>query len=285
MSALHLSRHQHLSWLRFRTRYSAGAKFGFQCTNVAHTLMFMTQGQTRGYWQGKPDAGFTEEVRCIPADGKQTLVTATTDHGCEWLTLLIPPAEAISAADEEGAVFPDQLMVRAVSNDECVRKCLSYLASCTPADGAAVGAEEASRRLLLRLSEISGGGLPDWRADTSEFDRRTLTQIVEHIDANLRITPSLAELGTLVNLSPSHFAKKFRRSVGLSPHRFINQRRILNALELLADQSLQLAHVALTLGFSSQAHFTHIFHKSTGMTPAKYQKRFRRVAGGCVRPR
>ena len=130
MSELRSSRHQHLSWLRFRTRHSAGARFGFHCINVTHTLMFMMQGQTKGYWGGKPDAGFTEDVRYIPADGKQTLVTATTDHGCEWLTLLIPPAEAIRVAAEEGAVFPDTLTVRAVRNDACVRKCLSYLASC-----------------------------------------------------------------------------------------------------------------------------------------------------------
>ena len=82
-----------------------------------------------------------------------------------------------------------------------------------------------------------------------------------------------------VGLSPSHFAKKFRQSTGLSLHRFINRRRIRASLESLKSQSQPLAHTALDLGFSSQAHFTHQFSRLTGFTPAKYQKQFRPTVG------
>ena len=103
--------------------------------------------------------------------------------------------------------------------------------------------------------------------------------LVEEIDANLKSTPSLSAMALRVGLSPSHFAKKFRQSTGLSLHRFVNRRRILASLETLRGQSQPLAHVALDLGFSSQSHFTRIFSGLTGMTPAKYQKQFRRTVG------
>ena len=82
-----------------------------------------------------------------------------------------------------------------------------------------------------------------------------------------------------MGLSPSHFAKKFRCSTGLSLLRLVNRRRILASLDVLKDRSQPLAHVALELGFSSQAHFTYLFRSLTGMTPAKYQKQVRPTVG------
>ena len=140
-------------------------------------------------------------------------------------------------------------------------------------------ADEAARRLILRLAELCGGEKPDWHDDASTFNSRTLGQLVEYIDGHLTIAPSLGDMAIRVGLSPSHFAKKFRASTGLSLHRFVNRRRTLASLELLQNPSETVAHCALTLGFSSQAHFTHLFSRLTGITPAKYRKRFRRVVG------
>jgi len=47
----------------------------------------------------------------------------------------------------------------------------------------------------------------------------------------------------------------------------------------LQANSDTLAGIAHELGFSSQAHFTHLFSTLTGMTPAKYRKQFRRTVG------
>jgi AraC-like DNA-binding protein len=84
-------------------------------------------------------------------------------------------------------------------------------------------------------------------------------------------------MATRIGLSPSHFAKKFRLSTGLSFHRFVNRRRIQASLTLLKDQSLPLTHVALELGLSSQSHLTRLFSELTGMPPARYRKQVKRV--------
>lgn len=115
--------------------------------------------------------------------------------------------------------------------------------------------------------------------DDSVFADRTLRYLVEYIDAHLRMAPTLSDIALLVGLSPSHFAKKFRHSTGLSLQRFVNRRRIMRSLELLKQPSKSLTSVALELGFSSQSHFTRLFSDLTCMTPAKYQKQFRRTVG------
>lgn len=159
-------------------------------------------------------------------------------------------------------------------------------AACTPActratrtkgDGGLDGpGEEAARRLILRITELTGGGKPDWHGDESVFEAPALRHVIGFIDEQVRISPTVTDVAPLVGPSPSHFAKKSRQSTGLSLHRFVNRRRILRSLDMLNDRSLPLAHVALDLGFSSQSHFTHLFAKLTGMTPAMYRKRCRR---------
>ena len=102
--------------------------------------------------------------------------------------------------------------------------------------------------------------------------------LTAYVDEHLRIAPSLSDMSIRVGMSPSHFARKFRQSTGLSMGRFVNRRRIRWSLETLKTGS-SLASVGLDLGFSSQSHFTRIFSGLTGMTPAKYQKQFRRIVG------
>ena len=91
--------------------------------------------------------------------------------------------------------------------------------------------------------------------------------------------PMVARTRRPAGLSPSHFAGKFRQSMGLSLRRFINRRRLCGSLQKLKDESQSLAHLALDLGFSSQSHFTRLFSGLTGMTPLTYRKQVKRTLG------
>jgi AraC family transcriptional regulator len=105
--------------------------------------------------------------------------------------------------------------------------------------------------------------------------------IVEYIDAHLHHQFCIQELSSLVGYSPTHFAKKFRHTEGLSLGRFINRRRLAAAMGMIQNDSTPLAQIALDLGFSSQSHFTRVFSDLTGMPPAK----FRRQCGHVCAPR
>lgn len=148
-------------------------------------------------------------------------------------------------------------------------------------DAVATGAEADAAACMpgLRLIQLSGGGTPDRHSDDSTFTRRTLRHLVSHIDEHLRISPSVADMSLLGGVSPSHFARKFRQTTGLSLHRFINRQRIVAVLELLEDQSRSLAQGVLDLGFWSQSDFTHLYGNFMCMTPARYRKQFRRPVG------
>jgi len=202
------------------------------------------------------------------------------EPGHVFAVLLIPDSHLRRFCEQDGIRASGERQGWLRHNDHKFAADICRLAVAPAEREANVGAalDDVARRLVLRLAELNGSGKPDWHDDRSLFDRRTLFNLLEYLDGNLRTPPALSDVALLAGVSPSHFAKKFRQSTGLSLCRFINRRRILRSLETLKTDD-SLASIALNLGFSSQSHFTRIFSGLTGMTPANYQKQARRVVG------
>jgi len=103
---------------------------------------------------------------------------------------------------------------------------------------------------------------------------RTLDRIEASIDSGI----SVAELARSTAMSPSAFARAFRRAVGFSPHRYLTARRIEIAKHLLERTHFSIAEIALETGFSSQAHFTNRFRQHVELTPRQYRRGVGRVS-------
>lgn len=278
MDAAHLSRYPHLSWLSFRAGRSAAAPpLAVEMRGVCHTISLTRRGHHDVRWTTRGrDRHWGEDAGAMhfrPADDADHAFLTSTPTGFESAVFCIPRGHLETSAEAEGMAAPGEWRRLLLADDAVLRWCLERLAAGGP-DG-----DEAARRLVLRLVALGGGGVPDWHDDTSIFERRTLENLVAAIDDRLQVAPSLAEMGLRTGLSPSHFARKFRRSTGLSLERFVNRRRLQAALGRLADPDLPLAHLAHELGFSSHSHFTRLFSGLTGMTPAKYQRQHRRTKG------
>jgi AraC family transcriptional regulator len=106
----------------------------------------------------------------------------------------------------------------------------------------------------------------------ARLDRRRLTRVLDYIDANLEGDLTLARLASIACLSRFHFSRAFKAAVGRSPHRYVSAKRLELAKQLLEQGDQPLAHIALTLKFSSQANFTRAFREATAQTPARYRR-------------
>lgn len=277
----------HRSWLRFSREFAPHeAVRPVFYKNTAVSLLHMEQGDVRGRWicRGREfnTDGAVGAVRFHPADGEEhVLVGAAGGRGMRYSTLIIPQNDIDMMSAMDGIVRLPEPRHIVWPHDPVLHKCLGVLAQpyLSPEAGELMDRDDAARLLVLRLAELMGAPKPDWHCDKCRFPKRVLDNLVLYIDTHLRLSPTASEMASLCGLCPSHFARKFRHSTGLSLHRFINRRRLQASLELLKDQSQPLAHVALELGFSSQSHFTRVFSELTGMTPAKYRTQFRRTAG------
>lgn len=101
-----------------------------------------------------------------------------------------------------------------------------------------------------------------------------LKRVEEYVESNLgRQDLSLAQLAAVTGMSISHFKALFKRSVGVAPHRFILQRRVERAAELLRRGQTSITNIAAETGFAHAAHMARWTRRLLGVGPAKLCRR------------
>lgn len=106
------------------------------------------------------------------------------------------------------------------------------------------------------------GGLAPWQL------QRAKDLMMAHLDGDI----PLARLAQECGLSRSHFAKAFRESTGMPPHRWLVLQRVEKAKHHLTSSPLDLGQIALLCGFADQSHFSRAFSRVTGCSPGKWRR-------------
>jgi AraC family transcriptional regulator len=108
-------------------------------------------------------------------------------------------------------------------------------------------------------------------ADGNALQGRRLRRVTEYIEQNLDKELTLAELAAVVCMSRWHFARLFKCSTGVPPHRFVIRQRIARARGVLTTPELSIAQVSRLVGFRTPSHFTTVFRRVLGVTPRAYR--------------
>ncbi|WP_426240543.1 helix-turn-helix domain-containing protein [Pararhizobium sp. DWP1-1-3] len=106
----------------------------------------------------------------------------------------------------------------------------------------------------------------------SELAAWQLRRSIDYIEQNCLRGIRLEELATLTGLSQSYFSHAFKASTGLPPHQWQMKARIERAKQLMLKGEIPMSVVAAETGFADQAHFTRVFRKTVGATPATWSK-------------
>lgn len=93
----------------------------------------------------------------------------------------------------------------------------------------------------------------------------------EYIDQNFERGISVNEAAAYVFLSQGYFTRAFRDELGVSPMKYLMQKRITYACELLKEKDIKVSGIASKAGFSSPQRFNVAFRKHMGMTPMEYR--------------
>jgi AraC family transcriptional regulator len=202
--------------------------------------------------------------------------TAQPKDVSNCFSFLIPRATFDQLADDHFADRIVEFAVRAgvAANDPIVL----HLGSCPKSaverhDGADEQfVDRITTTLNIHFARVYGGmnfprplvtgGLAPWQ----------LRPARDTINAHLKEELSLEQLAQECKLSVTHFAKAFARNTGISPHRWLMQRRVNVAKDLLLTTDSSLVEISLKCGFSDQSHFTRVFAEATGETPGRWRQ-------------
>ena len=116
---------------------------------------------------------------------------------------------------------------------------------------------------IVQIPTLHKGGLALWQ------ERRAKEVIEEGLARPL----ALSEIAREVSLSPSHFARSFKRSTGLTPYGWLTRRRMEIASAMLAAGQQPIAAIAEAMGYAEQSSFTRAFVRHIGQTPAAFARR------------
>jgi AraC-like DNA-binding protein len=200
--------------------------------------------------------------------------SAQLDEAGETLEVLLPRRTFDQLADRQGATRVKGLDLEAglAADDTVLRHLAEGLEHglAAPDPGMAAAVDPITEAITVRLAQRYGGlqparpqrgGLAPWqlRLAWAFFDK--------HLDGSAPLDGLARQSG----LSVSHFSRAFRRSTGLAPHRWLLQRRVEVAKDMMLAEPVPLAQVAVACGFADQSHFTRTFASLIGLTPARWR--------------
>lgn len=129
--------------------------------------------------------------------------------------------------------------------------------------GWALAAHCAANYLEPRRQAASGkGGLASWQLRLAQ----------DIMETSLNGEVRLADLAEACGLSVKHFARAFRVSCSVPPHRWLMQRRIERSQTMLLTTGRSLAEIAVACGFADQSHFTTTFRRHLGAAPGTWRR-------------
>jgi len=231
---------------------------------LEHTSDFAVQfnsGQTREFSGAGPTlffcpAGATMRVRSGPM---------------HWVQAVQEPAEWVALSREhwDGRRGLEQL---ADFRDPVIVHIMLALASLEDDPSNRLLADNLNAALSSRLLRTCIDAFDPVGGNAAGLSRRQVREVLEYIEANIGGELSLVTLAEVAGLSPSHFSRSFKSSIGVGVHAFVTERRIKRARAPLSDRTLSLVAVAAEVGFGNQASFTTCFRRQVGVTPGRYRR-------------
>ncbi|RXH02792.1 helix-turn-helix transcriptional regulator [Bradyrhizobium vignae] len=189
--------------------------------------------------------------------------------------LYLPQTTLERVAQEAGAAAPGDLVERTAHPDPITARLLlsaaDALEGCAALDS--LFRHQLSDLLATRLLAAYAGSPATFLPIMGGLSPKVLARDIERLRSDSDADVSLAALAADAGLSRFHFCRAFKESTGLSPHAWLRQNRLEQAMNMLRDTQVSVVSVAAALGYSTQTAFAAAFRKLTGETPSDWRRR------------
>ena len=191
--------------------------------------------------------------------------------------LYLPQTTLERIAGEADTTAPGDLLERTGHPDPITSRLLMSAADVLeghePLD--ALFRQQVTELLATRLLAAHAGSPTAFQPSLGGLSPKALRRAIERLRSDSDADVSLAALASDAGLSRFHFCRAFKESTGLSPHAWLRQHRLEQAMNMLRDTDASVVSVAAALGYASQTAFAAAFRKLTGETPSSWRRHVR----------
>jgi AraC family transcriptional regulator len=191
--------------------------------------------------------------------------------------LYLPHTMLERVAREADTATPTDLLERTAHPDPITSRLLLSAADSLEGNGAldSLFRHQLIELLATRVLATHNGPPTSFQPTTGGLAPKALLRAIERLRSDSNADVSLAALASEAGLSRFHFCRAFKESTGLSPHAWLRQHRLEQAMNMLRDTDTSVVSVAAALGYASQTAFAAAFRKLTGETPSDWRRRTR----------
>ena len=127
------------------------------------------------------------------------------------------------------------------------------------------------KELLLHL--LHNPGNEGLRSHFQYINDHPVTPIKHIMETNFAYNLRIEAYAKMTNRSVSSFKRDFQSLFHTTPGRWLTEKKLEKARELLLQTGNSISDVAFDSGFENTAHFSRLFKQKTGITPMEYRKK------------
>ncbi len=109
-------------------------------------------------------------------------------------------------------------------------------------------------------------------AERTTQSKKTVNSAIRYINENLNHNITAGDVAEHVHLSKIYFHNIFLDSTGMTPHQYIQEKKLSLAKKLLITTDKSFSEISVECGFSSQSYFNYVFKHEYGISPRMYVK-------------
>ena len=238
-----------------------------------HLLLYLRRGTVRINSQvagaRRDTAVYPGQINLVPASA-EVVVTTQDDLDCLHLYVSTQMVDDLFGEFGRDARLLPQFGLRDPLLAGLVQACASEMSAPSPHSGAYV--EHLAWAIGAQLVQSCSSHAPQPGAELhGQLPPDRLRIIEDYVRAHLAYDIGVTDMARAAGYSPVRFARLFRKSVGMPPYRYLQERRI-EAVRNALHSSARLADIAAETGFCNQEHMTRVFRSFHGITPGRYRR-------------
>ena len=151
-----------------------------------------------------------------------------------------------------------------------------YLSSSTSFSEVSIYSKTLEIITLIGRSRAAAGmetPSPDAPRKHEEYIEKFI-EICNYISAHCSDELNLEAVASMSGFSKFYFSRLFKQFTNVSFYKYVNQKRIEKAAEMLTEPNISITNVALSCGFESLSSFIRMFKIVKGCTPTEFRNMY-----------
>lgn len=186
----------------------------------------------------------------------------------ETLVTIISPLIVITPEDFPSIYDKVKSLLLEIKNE--------YLSSSTSFSEVSIYSKTLEIITLIGRSRATAGmetPSPDAPRKQEEYIEKFI-EICNYISAHCSDELNLEAVASMSGFSKFYFSRLFKQFTNVSFYKYVNQKRIEKAAEMLTEPNISITNVALSCGFESLSSFIRMFKIVKGCTPTEFRNMY-----------